>query len=360
MTLTCSISSSPGRTLTTKSAVSRVVEFDVLDARQGGAGFVGVGKELVDLSDDGIFEVEFALLRIFPRRGGAELQSVDDGEGAAGSLVFPVPAQGEFVAGAEGGEDDEAGATVLREGDGGVAADDLGAGAQLRVVLLEELFGLGLGDRDRPGGLEHGQRGFLRRGLRGGEGDGETAGDVDAEEAVRPDGFDQTGGIFAFVDGCPRLHVQAVLAAADVDGCFGGVPDADGHALIDADEFDAELRPLREVIPQQGSAEIAEVVRRPVGREVRLPAGAQSRELGEPFLVGRVDVELPGHAVDGAPGQGLLHPVAGLAEHERADREARIRARGDVVLVEEDGVLSFEPSAGDDLDELESQGHGRV
>jgi hypothetical protein len=138
------------------------------------------------------------------------------------------------------------------------------------------------------------------------------------------------------------------------------VPDADDHIRIDADELDAELLPLREVIPQQGSVEIAEVVGRTVGREVRLPAGAQSRELGEPFLVDRVDVELPGHAVDGAPGQGLLHPVAGLAEHERADGEARIRARGDVVLVEEDGVLGFEPCAGDDLDELESQGHGRV
>ena len=350
----------PGQDVDDEVGGVRVVEFDVLDARQSGAGFVGVGKELVDLSDDGIFEVEFALLRVFPRRGCAEPQSVDDGEGAAGPLVFPVPAQGEFVAGAEGCEDDEAGAAILREGDGGVAADDLGAGAQLRVVLLEELFGLGRGDRDRPGGSEHGQRGFLRRGLRRGEGDGETAGDVDAEEAVRPDGFDQSGGKFAFVDGCLRLHLQAVLAAADVDGSAGGVPDADGHGRIDADEFDAELLPLREVIPQQGSAEIAEVVRRPVGREVCLPAGAQSRELGEPFLVGRVDVELPGHAVDGAPGQGLLHPVAGLAEHERADREARIRARGDVVLVEEDGVLSFEPSAGDDLDELESQGHGRV
>ena len=154
--------------------------------------------------------------------------------------------------------------------------------------------------------------------------------------------------------------MQSVLAAADVDGGFRVVTDADGHIRIDADEFDAELLPLREVVPQQGSAEIAEVVRRPIGCEVGLPAGAQSRELGEPFLVGWVDVELPGHAVDGAPGQGLLHPVAGLAEHERPDREARIRARGDVVLVEEDGVLSFEPCAGDDLNELESQGHGRV
>ena len=82
----------PGQDVDDEIRGVRVVEFDVLDARQGGAGFVGVGEEFVDLSDDGIFEVEFALLRIFPRRGGAEPQSVDDGEGAAGSLVFPVPA----------------------------------------------------------------------------------------------------------------------------------------------------------------------------------------------------------------------------------------------------------------------------
>src|SRR5699024_3056508 len=45
---------------------------------------------------------------------------------------------------------------------------------------------------------------------------------------------------------------------------------------------------------------------------------------------------------------------------ERADRQRRIRPRGDGILVEEDVVLRFEPGAGDDLDEFETQGNGRV
>src|SRR5699024_11245559 len=100
----------------------------------------------------------------------------------------------------------------------------------------------------------------------------------------------------------PKVDTQLGPAATDVGGGFRAVPAAHGHAGVDADEFDAETRAQLEVVPQQRSVEIAEVVRRSIGGEVRLPAGAQARELGEPFLVAAVDVVLAGHPVDGPPG----------------------------------------------------------
>src|SRR5699024_9909459 len=143
---------------------------------------------------------------------------------------------------------------------------------------------------DRSGRLEHGQRGFLRRRFGRGQSDREPRVDVDAEESVRPDGFDETGRIAAFVDRRSKLDTQLAPAATDVDGGFRAVTDTHVHAGVDADEFDAEARAQLEVVPQQGSVEVAEVVGRPIGGEVRLPAGAQARELGEPFLVAAVDV----------------------------------------------------------------------
>src|SRR5699024_4497824 len=125
----------------------------------------------------------------------------------------------------------------------------------------------------------------------------------------RPDGFDEAGRKAAFVDRRSKLDTQLAPAATDVDGGFRTVTDAHVHAGVDADEFDAETRAQLEVVPQQRSVEIAEVVRRSIGSEVRFPAGAQARELGEPLLVAAVDVVLAGHPVDGPPGQRLLHPV---------------------------------------------------
>ena len=178
---------------------------------------------------------------------------------------------------------------------------------------------------------------------------------------MRPDRLDQTRNeLSAFVDRRPRLDAQLALSTPDVDDGFRHPPDAHVHALVDADEFDAELCTPVEVLPQQRGMEIAEVVRRSVGREVGPVPGAQARKLGEPFLVASVDIVLPGHPIDGAPGQRLLHPVAGFAEQQRPDGQGRVRAGGDSGAFEQHRMLGFEPGAGDDLDELEAQGHGSM
>jgi hypothetical protein len=183
----------PGQDVDDEVGGVGVVEFDIGDAVQGRTGLVGLGQQLLDLGDDRVLMLEVAQLGIVRRRGGRELSSVDDRIGPAGCRILPVPGHVEPVAGAEGEEDDEAGLPVGREGHGVIGADDLGAGAQLGIVLLEELLGLGVGDGDRSGRLEHGQRGFLRRRFGRGQSDREPRVDVDAEESVRPDGFDETG-----------------------------------------------------------------------------------------------------------------------------------------------------------------------